>query len=253
MFQERSPTAKIIAEGFSTGVGKGDRAEFWSELKWDSRSLSEAFPRVFALAYVLAWNLNRNGMYTVSSFIRSLERNSEVSSSIYKVIWNGIGHSKVKVFLWQLYRGRVLVREVLLRFGMAHLSVVVCPLCSREVETIDHLFLHCPWTLNLWKGCMDWWDVSCCCNKSIQEWLDGWFGLCPSAKCERAWLSLLSAVVWTVWEVRNQIVFEDKRTSLEVAQETVKFRIAWWFKFLGKGVVDSVCLDAQFERCVCGV
>ncbi|KAK2657435.1 hypothetical protein Ddye_010487 [Dipteronia dyeriana] len=38
MFQEGSPTAKIIAKGFSTVVGKCDRVEFWSELKWDPRS-----------------------------------------------------------------------------------------------------------------------------------------------------------------------------------------------------------------------
>ncbi|KAK2648405.1 hypothetical protein Ddye_015894 [Dipteronia dyeriana] len=157
MFQKGSSNAKIIAEGFSTVVGKGDRVEFWSELKWDSRSLSEAFPRVFALASKKSGPiqdfgrcfgfLNRNGLYTVSSFKRSVERNLEVSSSIHKVIWNGICASKVEVFLCQLYRGRVLVREVL-----AHLSVVVCPLCSLEVETVDHLFLLCPWTLNLWKG-----------------------------------------------------------------------------------------------------
>ncbi|KAK2639075.1 hypothetical protein Ddye_026870 [Dipteronia dyeriana] len=212
MFQEESQTNKIIAEGFSTVMGKGYRAEFWSELKWDSRSLSEAFPRVFALASKKSGPIQDFGRWL--STRRSLERNSEVSLSIHKVIWNGIFPSNVEVFLWQLYRGRVLVREVLSRFGMAHLSVV--------------------------KGCMDWWDVSCCCNKSIREWLDGWLSLCPSTKCERAWFSLLSAVVWTIWEVRNQIIFEDKRTSLEVAQETVRFRIAWWFKFLDKGVVDSV-------------
>ncbi|KAK2640224.1 hypothetical protein Ddye_028019 [Dipteronia dyeriana] len=103
---------------------------------------------------VLAWNLNRNGMYTVSSFRRSFEGNSEVYSSIQMVIWNGICPYKVEVFLWQLYRGRVFVREVLLRFGMAKLNVVVCPLCSLEVETVDHLFLHCPWTFNLWNWCM---------------------------------------------------------------------------------------------------
>ncbi|KAK2639091.1 hypothetical protein Ddye_026886 [Dipteronia dyeriana] len=192
-FEEGSPTAKIITEGFSTVVGKVDRADFWTKLKWDSRSLREAFPRVFALASkksgpiqdfgrwmssawvwdvqtrrslfdwereqwfgfqtspsgipilnlssdALVWNLNRNGLFTVSSFRRNLEGIVEASSSIQKVIWNGICPSKVEVFLWQLYKGKVLVREVLQRFGMGHLIVLDCRLCSHEAETVDHLF-----------------------------------------------------------------------------------------------------------------
>ena len=87
---------------------------------------------------------------------------------------------------------------------------------------------------------MGWWDVSWYGNKSIQDWLKGWMRLCPAVKNERAWLSLFSAVVWTVWEVRNQKVFEDKDPVFSVAQDMVHFRIAWWFKFLRKDVSDSI-------------
>ncbi|KAK3188251.1 hypothetical protein Dsin_027812 [Dipteronia sinensis] len=94
----------------------------------------------------------------------------------------------------------------------------------------------------LWKVCMEWWDVSCCSSKTILEWFEGWLGLCPSVKSERAWLSLLSAVVWTVWEVRNQKVFEDRTPSLTMAQDLVRFRVAWWFKVLGNNVTESVSM-----------
>ena len=84
------------------------------------------------------------------------------------------------------------------------------------------------------------WDVSWCCNNSVRGWLEGWLGLCPAAKNERAWLCLLSAVVWTVWEVRNHKVFENKHPCLAEAQDLVRFRVAWWFKSLGNNVTDSV-------------
>ncbi|KAK3231618.1 hypothetical protein Dsin_003499 [Dipteronia sinensis] len=198
----------------------------------------------------LAWNLNQNGLFTVSFFRRNLEGISDGSSSIQKVVWNGVCPSKVEVFLWQLYKGKVLVREVLQRFGMGHLTMMECLLCSQETETVDHLFLHCPWTYKLWKVCLDWWDVSWCSNKTIHEWFDGWMGLCPTVKSERAWLSLLSVVVWTVCEVRNQKVFKDKTPSLTMAQDSIGFQIAWWFKFLGKNVSDSVsALMLNLKHC----
>ncbi|KAK3198954.1 hypothetical protein Dsin_022369 [Dipteronia sinensis] len=75
----------------------------------------------------LAWTLNQNGLFTVSSFRRNIEGISEVSFSIQKVIWNDICPSKVEVFLWQQCKGKVLVREVFQRFGMGHLIVVDCP------------------------------------------------------------------------------------------------------------------------------
>ena len=49
-----------------------------------------------------------------------------------------------------------------------------------------------------------------------------------------------SAVVWTVWELRNHKVFEDKSPCLTTTQDLVRFRVAWWFKFLGKNVSNSV-------------
>ncbi|KAK3211974.1 hypothetical protein Dsin_016680 [Dipteronia sinensis] len=50
LFDEGSLVAKILNEGIITILGYGDKVNFWSELKWDNISLSEAFPRIYALA-----------------------------------------------------------------------------------------------------------------------------------------------------------------------------------------------------------
>ena len=52
-------------------------------------------------------------------------------------------------------KGRLLVKEVIGRFGMSHLGNFDCPLCGKFFESIDHLFLHCAWTWNLWTSAMD--------------------------------------------------------------------------------------------------
>ena len=40
-------------------------------------------------------------------------------------------------------RGRLLVREVMVKFGMVNLANLDCPMCGAATESINHLFLTC--------------------------------------------------------------------------------------------------------------
>ncbi|KAK3199049.1 hypothetical protein Dsin_022464 [Dipteronia sinensis] len=73
----------------------------------------------------LAWSLNPNGLFSVASFRRGLEELTYVSWSIKRVIWNGICPPKIEVFLWQLYRGKLMVRELGEGLGMAGIGGVL--------------------------------------------------------------------------------------------------------------------------------
>ena len=41
--------------------------------------------------------------------------------------------------------------------------------------------------------------------------------------------------MWTLWEVRNELVFKDIQQDVTRAVDLVKFRLGWWFKHFGKG------------------
>ncbi|KAK2635468.1 hypothetical protein Ddye_030260 [Dipteronia dyeriana] len=85
--------------------------------------------------------------------------------------------------------------------------------------------------------------------KGLKKMVDG---LCPSRKSERVWLSLLSAVVWIVWEFRKNKIFDNKDPILALAADLIGVRIVWWFKAFGKKVLESVSdlLLIVKERCV---
>ncbi|KAK3219977.1 hypothetical protein Dsin_013947 [Dipteronia sinensis] len=188
----------------------------------------------------IAWSAKPNGIFSIGSFRRSLEQPDEDVISAPLFFWKGICPPKMEMFLWQLWRGKVLVRDVLYQSGMANLLSLDCPLCCLEKESIDHLFLHCTWSKRLWLDSMAWWGVVGCFNKTVKGWLDGWTGLCPAIKNERAWNSLFCSIAWTIWENRNHLVFEGKVPVVEQAVDLVKFLIVWWFKYLGKGIHDNV-------------
>ncbi|KAK3224854.1 hypothetical protein Dsin_004716 [Dipteronia sinensis] len=141
------------------------------------------------VADTIAWSYYPKGLYTVSSFRRCVEDYNAEEVSEFGKVWYGFSPPKVELFIWQLLHGRILVCEVLKRYGISNRGA--CPLCGRSEETVDHLFLFCPWTSSVWNSCMGWWSVYCCANKSVNEWFLGWQGLCPKSKLGRAWITLL--------------------------------------------------------------
>ncbi|KAK2639361.1 hypothetical protein Ddye_027156 [Dipteronia dyeriana] len=190
----------------------------------------------------IAWSANPNGLFTVGSFSRALEDASVKKYNIPQLLWKGFCPPKIDLFMWQLWRGKIVVRELLLKFGMINIPDKECPLCSSGVESLDHFFLKCSWSLLLWRSCMNWWGVQFCINNSVQQWMEAWCGLCPGFKHERSWNSLFCAIVWSIWEVRNKCIFENEEPNVVKATEVVKFRVVWWFKHLGKRSTDVIQL-----------
>ncbi|KAI9161242.1 hypothetical protein LWI28_015677 [Acer negundo] len=156
----------------------------------------------------IAWSFNPKGVFSVSSFRKCLESSPTNYQCNTKLIWNGFCPPKVDVFVWNLLKGRTLVKDVL-----------------------------CSWSLKLWKVCMSWWDVQCCHNFSFKEWMEGWLGFSPS---EDGIFYLFSASVWTIWESRNQSFFNNTETTSECASDMIKFRVGWWFKYCGIGSQDTI-------------
>ncbi|KAK2653938.1 hypothetical protein Ddye_013794 [Dipteronia dyeriana] len=109
---------------------------------------------------------------------------------------------KIKIFAWQLLQCRVMVNEVMLKFG-------------------------------------------------LQDWWKGWSHLCPKKNSKRAWLSLFFAIVWSILEARNGRVFQSEDADPVKALDMIKFRVTWWYKHFGKGVIDPISLLLLDVACRC--
>ena len=79
---------------------------------------------------------------------------------VFKSLWRSFCPLKIEIFVWQVLHGRVMVREVLKRFGQLGDANSECPMCGEFEESSDHLFLKCKWAWSLWSCCMGWWNVS---------------------------------------------------------------------------------------------
>ncbi|KAK3199562.1 hypothetical protein Dsin_022977 [Dipteronia sinensis] len=98
----------------------------------------------------VAWTLSPHGSFTVWSFRRRLEDYCSGVSPISSLLWHGICPPKVEILVWQILKGRVMVKEVLCRFGVTFGGNQLCPLCNSVVESVDHLFLLCHRSWKIW-------------------------------------------------------------------------------------------------------
>ncbi|KAK3221933.1 hypothetical protein Dsin_008958 [Dipteronia sinensis] len=133
---------------------------------------------------------NPNGIFSVGWFRRSLEGHVGENFPALNLVWQGNCPPKVEVFVWQVLRGRVMVKDHMhgLHYQLFNLN---CHLCNTSIEAIDHL-LNYEWTWRLWTLCMRWWEVDCCPNKTFVDWFTAWPTICL---LDRLWKRLEGSVL----------------------------------------------------------
>uniref|UniRef100_M1AL70 Reverse transcriptase zinc-binding domain-containing protein n=1 Tax=Solanum tuberosum TaxID=4113 RepID=M1AL70_SOLTU len=142
-------------------------AEMWTQQGWDMRfrrGMNDwEIPRVVELFKQLEsfqgmqegvdclwWNGHPKGLYKVSSGYKLLHQIEPMNTFWpWKQIWKIRISYKVACFTWLLTKESVLTRENLIRRKISLCSR--CFLCEKEVETVNHLFLHSSITDQLWK------------------------------------------------------------------------------------------------------
>ena len=108
-----------------------------------------------------------------------------------------------------------MVREVIQSFKFTRLMSLSCHLCKKGVEWWTIFFFN---SVNGHGNCglaiCNGGGVAYCQNNSIKDWMLGWIGLCHLKGCRRVWNTLFFTMIWSIWEVHNELVFKDKATSL---------------------------------------
>ncbi|KAK2650615.1 hypothetical protein Ddye_018104 [Dipteronia dyeriana] len=97
------------------------------------------------------------------------------------------------------------------------------------------------WNVKLRRAVFDWESV---------QWKSFILTL-NTTSVRRVWVKLFSAVVWTIWEATNQVIFRDKHADSVYYVDLVRFRVAWWFKHLGKGSSESITLILENLKNCC--
>jgi hypothetical protein len=150
----------------------------------------------------ISWRLEQSGKFSTRSLYLALCKKPEVP--LTKFIWDNHLPLKIKIFTWQLSRGRLPCNDQIhARGGCAD---GLCALCG-QVETVDHLFFQCPLACFLWSGVRDQFSVDWNPKSRVQ-----WFAILNSLnpKTQRPVWVFFAALAWALWTTRNKFTIERK-------------------------------------------
>ncbi|CAN1778682.1 Putative ribonuclease H protein At1g65750, partial [Linum perenne] len=123
-------------------------------LEWQQLlELLEALPANYISAgpAAVVWPLERSGTFSISSMRNVLvaRRYPLLVDFPREVIWEKAAPPKIQTFLWMNWHRRIATIDNLQRRGMV--LVNWCVLCTKEKESIDHIFIHCPLAVSIWN------------------------------------------------------------------------------------------------------
>lgn len=176
------------------------------------------------------WNPDPNAGYSVRSaycVLRGLEDVPPVP--VFNQVWRTWVPSNTKAFVWRLLWGRVQTKLNLFNRGV-HFSTVdlLCPFCKRENESLEHLFFLCPSVLKVWYNCYNWLGVSSVLPRDCwSHFLQHAHG-CWNPNQQRVWWSIWCAMVWTIWVLRNNLVFRNLEPDWSNVLDLVKWKAWVW-------------------------
>jgi hypothetical protein len=117
----------------------------------------------------------------------------------FKWLWKSSAQKKHKVFFWLLLKDRLSTRNILKRKNRV-LPSYDCVLCQLQLEeTLEHLFLHCPFAFSYWN----------LLHLHIAQ--GGPFEILHSFRVQlnkAFFMDIIILMSWCIWMSRNDLIFK---------------------------------------------
>ena len=159
----------------------------------------------------MCWKLDSKKGFMVKDYYSVL-----VGSNDYCFPWKSILKqkipSRVAFFVWTATLGKCLMIDNLQkRKGWIF---DWCYMCKCNGELVGHLFLHCPFAMDLWAMVFGSFGVSWIMLQSIVGLLACWQGRFGHYRNGYIWLIVPHCLLWCLWREKNSWCFEDKERSI---------------------------------------
>ncbi|XP_071718352.1 uncharacterized protein [Rutidosis leptorrhynchoides] len=82
-----------------------------------------------------------------------------------------------------------------------------CSLCDNDLESVEHIFLHCPIAKEIWDRIFRWWNLSSPVLSNIED-------VCQerdnSGLSSKIWQGVKWVGCYLIWQNRNNLIFRGK-------------------------------------------
>ncbi|KAI4332569.1 hypothetical protein L6164_017466 [Bauhinia variegata] len=163
---------------------------------------------------------------------------NDVTPSIWEAIWNMQAARPIKVLLWEICQHDLPIYQSL--FQRKICDSPLCPICGEEDETLEHLFLLCPWTQPIWFESEFQWIVDFNSLECIEVWLLQRFQIIKMGHQNFNQVNaLIGCICWAIWHGRNDFVFEGQPVN---PMHTLNRAETMYKKYFGPSLIRQTIL-----------
>ncbi|KAL5163491.1 hypothetical protein HKD37_07G020384 [Glycine soja] len=173
------------------------------------------------------WLGDPTGQYSAHTAYSMLGEGLEAGTldECYSKLWSIKVPSKVIVFVWRLLRDRLPTRLNLQR-RQVQLTDISCPFCIIKEEDAAHLFLHCSKIQPLWWETMSWPNLKGAIPLTPKQHFQQFIDIQVDGARLKRWQCWWMALMWSIWKLRNSIVFSNAAFNANKLFEDATF-ILW--------------------------
>ena len=164
---------------------------------------------------VLIWPFNPDGVYSVKSGYRYLHEQQQhglpgpldhsVLTPLWKKIWGLQVPNKVKHLAWKACKDLLPTKTNLIRRKV--ITESYCDVCKLHQEDVVHALFHCPASQLVWRSRVQW-------NHSTLQACSSFTDIFEFIFASDRELDLFAAMLWTLWNRRNNLHLGKPALSL---------------------------------------
>ncbi|XP_006596884.1 uncharacterized protein [Glycine max] len=241
----------VIQNNMRWKVGDREKIRFWKD-KWinQQESLAERYPRLFIISsqqnhtirqmgihndkgweWKFSWRrlLFDNEIDTTINFLREEEIAGGQKEDWSMELWKTKIPSKIAVFAWRLCRGRLPIKENLHKRHM-QINNMLCPFYSGAMEDESHLFIHCIKIQPIWWELMSWMNIKGAFPFSPKQHFMQHSSIQIEGLRAKRWRYWWLAVTWSIWKLRNRILFANAEFDTNRLFEDAIFIVWTWLR-----------------------
>lgn len=150
------------------------------------------------------------------SYLNNMEHPTVVWAH-WKILKRSQAIPKIKFFMWTLLHGKLLTAENLRKRGIVGPSR--CPNCQAAKESIQHLFISCPFAALCWNSIVPFappiWNPQHSMDAALNNWRRNYpWQSSKQNPAKIVWNATPFALLWRIWIAWNNRIFWDKTTTI---------------------------------------
>jgi len=166
--------------------------------------------------------------YTVKAMQQQMSRGDSCDSIVCKA-WMNLAPPKVEFFMWLALLGKLNTKEVLWRKGILQEDQLNCPFCSAQMETMDHILMACSVSWAVWTLIATDMHQNISMPVTFRQHFEGWITRkWRHTTMKKFWQSTFFATAWSIWIMRNEVIFQQKVVDIGAMYNLIKWRITFW-------------------------